>query len=255
MAGRTRDRFSLSDTEFEESECLERTKQSSSGMAIYYIFKTRMFFMHGNIAEASRQVTHVDKWIHALVSSTFNVDFCFFAFLTLAAQSTEVKGFKKRTIRRRLRREYRRMRKWSEHCPVNFLHKKLLMEAELARLAGKDETAQGLYDQAIKTARENEYLCDEALANELAAMCCLAQEKEKNAGLYMKEARYLYTRWGASAKVEDLDEKYGHLLMERPERKDDAGKAREASDTGSSKTSSDYTGSDLGPEGLAGHIR
>ena len=240
MAGRTRDRFSFSDDEFEESECLERTTQHSTGMAIYYIFKTRMFFMYGNIAEALQHLTHADKWIHALVSTTLNVDSCFFAFLTLAAQPTEVKGFKKRSIRRRLRREYRRMRKWSEHCPVNFLHKKLLMEAELARLAGKNQTAQGLYDQTIKTARENEYLCDEALANELAAKFYLEQDKGRIAGLYMKDARYLYSRWGATAKVQDLDERYGSLFMERPERKDGFTKrALPAADTGSSTVSSE----------------
>ena len=239
LQGRTNARLSLSDAAFDETKCLQRIEHFPTGLTVYYIYKLRIYYTYGCKPEALKCLCDADKWIHALLSSSQNVDFCLYAFLTLAAQLPEMKANEKRSAWKRMKKEYRQMSRWAEHCPVNFLHLRRLMEAEMARLSGKLQEAEIRFDQAIKTARENEFLCDEALANELAAKCCLAQEKEKIAGLYMKEARYLYTRWGASAKVEDLDEKYGHLLMERPERKDAAGKAGQASDTGSSKTSSD----------------
>ena len=238
LDGRTQDRFSFSDNEFEENECLQRMTNTPTAIIIYYIFKMRLYFMYNNKLEALRNLALADKWIHALISVLFNVDYCFYAFLILSAQLPEMTANKKRSAWRRLKKEYRQMRRWAEHCPVNFLHKKLLMEAELARLEGKDQTAQGLYDQSIKTARENEYLCDEALVNELAAKFYMVQDKGRIAGLYMKEARYLYSRWGATAKVQDLDERYGHLLLEKPEGKDVVGKTTQAPDTGSSTVSS-----------------
>ena len=52
----------------------------------------------------------------------------------------------------------------------------------------------------------------EALANELAARCLLSDGDRSAAKGYMQEARYCYLRWGASAKVGQLDEEYPELL-------------------------------------------
>jgi len=72
--------------------------------------------------------------------------------------------------------------------------------------------AMEYYDKAIASARENEYVNEEAIANELAAKFYLLRDKEKIAHTYMMEARYAYERWGATAKVKDLDERYPQLL-------------------------------------------
>lgn len=239
LQGRTNDRLSLSDAEFEETECLHRMKHFPSGLGVYYIYKLRTCFLYNDNSKALRCLWEADKWIKAVISVPINVDFCLYAFLILAAHVPEMKANDKRSAWKRMKKEYRQMCRWAEHCPVNFEHLRRLMEAEMARLSGKFQEAEIRFDQAIKTARENEYLCDEALANELAAKCYIEQDKGRIAGLYMKEARYLYFRWGATAKVQDLDERYGSLLMERPERKDAAGKAGQTSDTGSSTVSSE----------------
>ncbi|ERT03560.1 serine/threonine protein kinase and signal transduction histidine kinase, partial [Lyngbya aestuarii BL J] len=68
------------------------------------------------------------------------------------------------------------------------------------------------YDQAIYGAKENEYLNEEALANELAAKFYLNWGKEKVAAGYMQEAYYCYTRWGAKGKVAHLEQTYPQLL-------------------------------------------
>jgi len=104
------------------------------------------------------------------------------------------------------------MRKGAEHAPMNYLHKWYLVEAERERVDGKELRAMEYYDQAIKGARENDYLQDEAMANECAAKFYLKREKKKIASAYMKEAHVCYRRWGASAKVMDLEKKYGNLI-------------------------------------------
>ncbi|HAX86293.1 MAG TPA: hypothetical protein DCY91_08490, partial [Cyanobacteria bacterium UBA11370] len=40
----------------------------------------------------------------------------------------------------------------------------------------------------------------------------LGKGKEEIAQLYLKKAHYSYQLWGASRKVEDLEEKYSQLL-------------------------------------------
>ncbi|MGL5835899.1 MAG: PAS domain-containing protein, partial [Waterburya sp.] len=101
---------------------------------------------------------------------------------------------------------------WSDSCPENFLHKFHLVEAEKARVLGRFFEAENLYEKAIQGAKDNDYLQEEALAYELAAKHYLARDREKFAQLYMKEAHYCYDRWGAKAKVTDLEAKYPHLL-------------------------------------------
>jgi PAS domain S-box-containing protein len=76
--------------------------------------------------------------------------------------------------------------------------------------------AEEFYEQAIKGARENEFLQEEALAYELAAKFYLARGREKFAQTYIKEAHYCYLRWGAIAKVKDLEAKYPQLLTQSP---------------------------------------
>ncbi len=95
---------------------------------------------------------------------------------------------------------------------MNHQHKYYLVEAELARVKDKDIKAIKLYDKAIALAKKNEYISDEAIANEVAARFYLSRGMVKSAISYMQESRYCYYRWGAYAKVKDLDTRYPQLL-------------------------------------------
>ncbi|WP_442948017.1 AAA family ATPase [Nostoc sp.] len=104
------------------------------------------------------------------------------------------------------------MKQWAAYAPMNYLHKYHLVEAEIARVLGQLLEAEEFYEQAIQGAKDNEYLQEEALAYELAAKHYLARGREKIAQTYMKEAHYCYKRWGAYAKVKDLETRYPQLF-------------------------------------------
>ncbi|AFZ03707.1 ATP-binding sensor histidine kinase [Calothrix sp. PCC 6303] len=106
----------------------------------------------------------------------------------------------------------RRMAIWVKHSPENIQHKYNLVKAEYLALLGERQQANDFYDRAIAGAKENNFLQEEALANELAAKFYLQCGKEKIAQVYMQEAYYCYARWGAKAKVEDLQQHYPQLL-------------------------------------------
>jgi GAF domain-containing protein len=95
---------------------------------------------------------------------------------------------------------------------MNHLHKWHLVEAERMRVLGKVHNAMAHYDRAIELAGEHGYLHEEALANELAAKCYLAQGRNRLARMYLLEARYCYRKWGAIAKVRHLEHTYPQLL-------------------------------------------
>ena len=81
-----------------------------------------------------------------------------------------------------------------------------LVNAEIARIEGRELDAERLYEAAIQSARENEFVQNEALANELAARFYAGRGFDTIAQAYLRNARYGYLRWGADGKVRQLDE-------------------------------------------------
>ncbi len=235
LRGLTNDRFSFSDGSFNEEKHLESMKKSKSGyyLAIYYLYKLQTYFLYEDYQTALIQMRAGDEVRKDLMGTPYAVIYCLYTFLVLAALWPEMNRKEKCRARRRLKREHKQMKKWSDHFSVNFLHHTLLMEAEMARIFRKTQEAEQLYDRAVETVKKNEFLRYEALANELTGKFYQTQGQENMASRYMREARYLYDRWGAIAKVKHLEEKYSHLLTKTFEEKGDFGQALSSVGTGS----------------------
>ncbi|WP_437586190.1 AAA family ATPase [Sorangium sp. So ce1000] len=110
----------------------------------------------------------------------------------------------------------RQLGEWARNGPDNFLHKHALVCAEIARLRGHEPEALRLYEQAISLARENGFVQHEAIACELAARFYRERDISTSADAYLRDARAAYFRWGAHAKVEQLDQRYPHLAEHKP---------------------------------------
>ncbi len=103
------------------------------------------------------------------------------------------------------------MKLWASHCKENFEHQYLLVEAEIARITGRDMDAMHLYEQSIESAHVNEFVQNEAIGYELAARFYEERGFDKIARTYLWEARSCYVRWGADSKVSQLDESFPFL--------------------------------------------
>ncbi|MEB3282507.1 MAG: AAA family ATPase [Lyngbya sp.] len=101
---------------------------------------------------------------------------------------------------------------WVNQAPENFLHQYQLVEAEKASKLKQTWQAAEYYDRAIAGAKTNGYIQVEALANELATNFYLEWDKQRIAQEYIIQAYYAYARWGATAKVADLEKRYPQLL-------------------------------------------
>jgi PAS domain S-box-containing protein len=107
---------------------------------------------------------------------------------------------------------HKQLQVWAANCPDNFENRAALVGAEIARLDGCDfEGIMSLYEQAIRSARANGFIHNEALANELASRFYAARGFEKIARVYLQDARYGYLRWGADGKVRQLEKLHPHL--------------------------------------------
>ncbi|GGA27910.1 hypothetical protein [Okeania sp. KiyG1] len=105
------------------------------------------------------------------------------------------------------------MKIWAGHCRENFQHKYDLVEAEKARILGQTLQAEELYDRAIQGAEKYEFIHEEALAYERAAEFYLALDRKKIGQFYLRNAHHCYIRWGAKAKVKQLESEYPQYLL------------------------------------------
>ena len=100
---------------------------------------------------------------------------------------------------------HRQLVEWAENCPENFENRAALVGAEIARIEGRELDAERLYEVAIKSARENNFVHNEAMANELAARFYAGRGFETHLAGIFTECSYGYLRWGADGKVRQLD--------------------------------------------------
>ncbi len=99
-------------------------------------------------------------------------------------------------------------------CPDNFKAYSLFMDSEFACLERQQEHALALYEQTIETALSRGLILIAALASERAGHYCMMHKIERVANLYLQNAHRYFNEWGATTKVQLLEEAYPSLNME-----------------------------------------
>jgi signal transduction histidine kinase len=215
LQGLTSKPCSLSYEGFDEQEFVQRNQSldvRDVNLHFYYQFKLQILYLLEHYDAALQMATESEKTLTPLRDTAIAPDHYFYQSLTIAAlypTATE----EQQQYWETLEWNQSRLKIWAENCPVNFLHRYYLVEAEMARLLGRELEAIDCYDQAIAAAQDSGYIHHEAIANELAAKFYLARGQKKIARAYLTDAHYRYVRWGATAKVRHLDEKYPQLLV------------------------------------------
>ncbi|MBN3923463.1 ATP-binding sensor histidine kinase [Nostoc sp. NMS4] len=182
-----------------------------TGTYFFYIYKLILCYLFGSYTEALDNANEAEKYENSVTGMLDVPVFCFYDTLTQLALYDD--GDRSQKILEKVQANQAKMENWAYHAPMNFQHKYDLVEAERWRVLDSKLAAIEYYDRAIFGAKANGYVNEEALANELAAKFYLNWGKEKVAQAYMQEAYYCYARWGAKAKVDDLEKCYSHLLQ------------------------------------------
>ncbi len=219
LKGLTDNYLGLSDSDFNENEFIDQLKSNklNACLNMFYGTKLMLSYLFGNYSYAMDMAKEYRKFQKYNVGMIQDFLYCLFYPLTLVTACENTTARKKRIYLRELKKNCEKLKRLSNTCPENFLHKYLLVSAEIARITGKDSNAMELYDQAIESAHENEYTQNEAIANELAGSFYLARGMNRIAKVYMKEAYDCFYKWGATRKLLDLEEKYPQLdLLPEP---------------------------------------
>ncbi|MGJ3250603.1 MAG: PAS domain S-box protein [Elainellaceae cyanobacterium] len=199
-----------------EEQALPHALAVKDGTAIQmlYLHKVILCYLFGKYHQAVQTAILARKHFEEVTAIKILPIFCFYHSLALLSLPLDASNSEEEAWLSCVNTNQEKMQKWAEHAPMNYLHKFYLVEAEKARVSGQFFEAEELYERAIAGAAENEYIQEEALAYELAAKHYLARGREKIAQTYMKEAHYCYDRWGAIAKVKDLETRYPQFFSQ-----------------------------------------
>ena len=201
-------------TAYDERVMLPKHHQTNDRTAVaqVYIYKLLLAYSFGNYNVALDNIAQGKQYLMAVSGLVFVPIFHFYAALTHLALFPTQPETEQAKILVLVETHQTTLQHWAKNAPMNYLHKWYLVEAERYRVLGNKAEAIEMYDRAISGAKENQFLNEEALANELAAKFYLEWGREKFAQLYMIEAYYCYVQWGATAKVMDLETRYPQLL-------------------------------------------
>ncbi|WP_442948383.1 ATP-binding protein [Nostoc sp.] len=201
-------------TAYDETVMIPKHHEDKNLTMIAFVstYKLLLAYYFGNYQAALDYITQGKPYLMAASGMVHIPTFHFYAALTYLALVPTNSEIELSVILAEFKTYQTILHQWAHNAPMNHQHKWHLIEAEKCRVFGNKLEAMEQYDRAIATAKENQYPNEEALANELAAKFYLDWGKEKIAQTYMTEAYYCYTRWGAKAKVVDLETRYPQLL-------------------------------------------
>ncbi len=213
LKGNSFNKFSLDYENLSEAEIIFELGNNSTWLSTIYVCKTILNYSFNNFGEAIQTAKLTEKYQESNPGFLMYCVNNYYYSLALFANYKNVTSTEQKQYLKQVAANQKKMKKWAHHAACNFQHKYDLVEAEKARIFGKKVKAMNLYDRAIAGAKENGYTQEEALGNELAAQFYLVLGKDKIAKTYMTDAYYGYVRWGALAKVKDLEERYPNLII------------------------------------------
>ncbi|MEH1780696.1 MAG: AAA family ATPase [Nostoc sp.] len=215
LLGNVQNPQSLIGAAYDEDKMLPLHLKAKDGVALFFLYfcKLQLCYLLDDYSQALKNTVTVEKYLHAGVGMFVTAQFYFYDSLTHLAVYSDSDQFEQKEILHRVTENQKKMQTWADQAPMNHLHKFYLVEAERHRVIGQYLEAIDNYECAISLAKENEYTNEEALAYELAAKFYLKWGKQRIAQLYLTDAYYCYVRWGALAKVYDLQKRYPQLLI------------------------------------------
>jgi predicted ATPase/signal transduction histidine kinase/putative methionine-R-sulfoxide reductase with GAF domain/predicted Ser/Thr protein kinase len=233
LQGRSEDPCRLKGEMLDESEMLPVWIEQKSHTLVFCTLCCRMMlqYLFRDYSGALSSAELAQKFIQGGEGYIYIAEYMFYHALSMLAACPEASGELKTEYLARVENIRERMELWAAHAPSNFLHKANLINAEKARVEGDTLEALEQYDRAIKGAKENGYITEEALAYERAAEFLFAIQKEEFASLYIRKARDCHRLWGASRMAEDIEKRHEFLMIREKPASTDAAAIIQASRT------------------------
>lgn len=214
LLGLSDDPTRLVGASYDEVEMEKVHGQANDRVNLHCLGVSRAFIavFVGDLEVAAGAMRSVDRWDRDAKSQPIHHAGVFYDALAHAAIGDTG----------RARRKLRELRSFATIGAVNHAHRVAMVEAELH--AQRDHTAEAVaaWERAVGLAETNGFPHERALALDRAAAYHLRQKHVALARMLLVEARSAYARWGAVARVQQIDDELlgaGRLLGASPGRR------------------------------------
>ncbi|MGN6246727.1 MAG: adenylate/guanylate cyclase domain-containing protein [Ginsengibacter sp.] len=201
----------LSGEIFDESE-MELADVSKSNEIYFqnlYLQKLHLALIFNHRANARKYAPIVEKYQESVRGTTLYPLFYFYRSLLIT--DIPPTSPSKKSILKQVSNDIREISKYEKYCPANYTHKIFLLEAQCKFLEGDNEEAKILYDKALKAATETNISGDLAITWERAGRFFMNTKQDLLANFYLQNAYRIYKRWGATAKLKQMERHYVQL--------------------------------------------
>jgi PAS domain S-box-containing protein len=219
LRGLTPNFGSFNDAEFDErhfEQHLESNPQLAIGASYYWIRRLHASVYANDDASAIAAISKAAPLLWTTPTQFEWAEYHFYGALARAAHCDSTSAEERPRHLQALAAHHKQLAIWAESCPATFANRAALVGAEIARLEGRGLDALHLYEEAIRLARQNNFIQNEALAHERAARFCTARGFATMADAYLRNARHCYLSWGADGKVRQLERLYPQLSENGP---------------------------------------
>jgi PAS domain S-box-containing protein len=193
-----------------EETLLLQYQQSNNNLGIFYLYfcKLLLNYLFENYEKAVHYADLAEREDASQYGGPLAVPLTVFygslARLALFRSSTPSQ---QKQILRKVGADRKKMTVWAGHAPDNYGPKFHLVEAERYSILGDEDNAVAHYQKAIETARAQQFIHDEALANELTAGLWQRKDRPAFAEPFLRRAHECYTLWGCYAKAAEVEKK------------------------------------------------
>ncbi|MFL9966679.1 ATP-binding protein [Paraburkholderia sediminicola] len=219
LRGQRPDFTSFNDAEFDEhrfEQRLENNPQLAIGGSYYWIRRLQASIYGSDEASAMAAVSKAAPLLWTTPTQFESAEYHFYGALAWAAHCDLTSAEQRPQDLEALAAHHKQLAVWAKNCPATFANREALVAAEIARLEGRDPDAIRLYEEAIRLARSDGFIQNEALAHERAARFCTARGLPTMADAFLRNARRCYLSWGADGKVRQLDQLHPQLSEQEP---------------------------------------
>ncbi|VIO67214.1 AAA family ATPase [Bradyrhizobium ivorense] len=178
---------------------------------MHYVNRIQVNVLAGHHDAAVAFVARADQLYLRVRAYLELVEYRFYAALAHAAAHDAAPPERRELHVESIRQHWHELTIRCAHATENFAGRLTLLAAEIARIEGRELDAERLYEEAIRLAREADFVQIEAIAAERAARFYEARGIRTVVLSYLAIARDCYQRWGADAKVRQLERAHPHL--------------------------------------------
>ena len=190
------------------------TKENEVYFHNLYLLKLYLALLFNEPDNAKKYIHHVERFQETVKGTSLEPLFYFLRSLAIADPS--INTTVKKGILKQVRKDIKQLRRFERLAPQYNRHRTLLLQAEYHYLKGEMEAAKIFYDKALTSATENGMINDVAFCWERAAQFFLNTKQDLLADFYLQNAYRTYKRWGAEAKMKQMEKRYSHLSSGKP---------------------------------------